>query len=87
MHVVTRWYRPPEVILLQQQYTSAVDMWSLGCVLADLLHMVKANVQDYTRRSPIFPGSTCYPLTANDRNDWSNNLDQLNGKIYNNLNI
>jgi serine/threonine protein kinase len=37
-HVVTRWYRPPEIILLQE-YTSAVDMWSAGCVLAELLGM------------------------------------------------
>lgn len=37
-HVVTRWYRPPEIILLQD-YTSAVDMWSAGCVLAELLGM------------------------------------------------
>ena len=35
-HVVTRWYRAPELILLQN-YTSAVDIWSLGCIFAELL--------------------------------------------------
>ncbi|XP_056315763.1 dual specificity tyrosine-phosphorylation-regulated kinase 4-like [Danio aesculapii] len=43
-YIGTRWYRPPEV-LLQQPYNTAMDMWSLGCVLAEF----------YTGR-PIFPG-------------------------------
>jgi len=29
-HVVTRWYRAPEVILLSDKYTAAIDMWSIG---------------------------------------------------------
>ncbi|CAL1266124.1 unnamed protein product [Larinioides sclopetarius] len=33
--VVTLWYRPPEV-LLYQSYASAVDVWSSGCILAEL---------------------------------------------------
>jgi mitogen-activated protein kinase 1/3 len=37
-HVVTRWYRAPELILLQD-YSSAVDVWSLGCIFAELLSM------------------------------------------------
>ncbi|CAM9537146.1 unnamed protein product, partial [Phaeothamnion confervicola] len=37
-HVVTRWYRAPELILLQD-YTNAVDVWSLGCIFAELLSM------------------------------------------------
>eukprot|EP00475_Leptophrys_vorax_P042663 TRINITY_DN80490_c0_g1_i1.p1 TRINITY_DN80490_c0_g1~~TRINITY_DN80490_c0_g1_i1.p1 ORF type:complete len:622 (+),score=126.85 TRINITY_DN80490_c0_g1_i1:188-2053(+) len=78
MHVVTRWYRPPEVILLAEQYDCAVDMWSLGCIMADLLSMVKENVSDPLQRRPIFPGNTCYPLTAEDGKDWENNYDQLN---------
>ena len=31
-HVVTRWYRAPEVILLSDRYTTAIDMWSIGSV-------------------------------------------------------
>lgn len=33
--VVTLWYRPPEV-LLSQAYATAVDIWSCGCILAEL---------------------------------------------------
>lgn len=36
--VVTLWYRPPE-ILLNQAYTSAVDIWSIGCVLAEMYQL------------------------------------------------
>ena len=61
-HVVTRWYRAPECILLQN-YTSAVDMWSLGCILAELLQMQKESLP-HTERVPLFPGKSCYPLSG-----------------------
>ena len=44
-YVATRWYRAPEVILGRKRYTKAVDMWSVGCILAELVG-----------RKPIFPG-------------------------------
>ena len=37
-HVITRWYRCPEVILLEPNYEYGVDVWSLGCVLSELLY-------------------------------------------------
>eukprot|EP00831_Metopus_contortus_P060261 TRINITY_DN52163_c0_g1_i1.p1 TRINITY_DN52163_c0_g1~~TRINITY_DN52163_c0_g1_i1.p1 ORF type:complete len:116 (+),score=17.87 TRINITY_DN52163_c0_g1_i1:573-920(+) len=36
-HVVTRWYRAPEIILLEKDYGPAVDIWSVGCIMAELL--------------------------------------------------
>ena len=45
-YVTTRWYRAPELLLSWNQYTTAVDMWSVGCILAELL-----------KRRPFFPGS------------------------------
>eukprot|EP00457_Paulinella_chromatophora_P004564 gb/GEZN01004576.1/.p1 GENE.gb/GEZN01004576.1/~~gb/GEZN01004576.1/.p1 ORF type:complete len:500 (+),score=60.29 gb/GEZN01004576.1/:134-1501(+) len=44
-YIATRWYRAPEVILSGQKYTKAVDMWAVGCILAELVG-----------RKPIFPG-------------------------------
>ncbi|EDL45307.1 Protein kinase domain containing protein [Plasmodium vivax] len=35
--VITLWYRPPELLLGSNCYSSSVDMWSCGCVLAELL--------------------------------------------------
>ncbi|KAI9488922.1 kinase-like domain-containing protein [Zychaea mexicana] len=35
--VVTRWYRPPELFLGERRYTSAIDMWGVGCIVGELL--------------------------------------------------
>ncbi|GAA0162503.1 non-receptor serine/threonine protein kinase [Lithospermum erythrorhizon] len=43
--VITLWYRPPELLLGATKYGPAVDMWSVGCIFAELLH-----------GKPIFPG-------------------------------
>lgn len=77
-HVVTRWYRAPELILIQP-YTSAVDVWSLGCILAELLSMQEGNVASYQDRQPLFPGGFCYPLSGEgDSIKKDERLDQLN---------
>lgn len=34
--VVTRWYRPPELLLGDRKYTTAVDIWGIGCVFGEL---------------------------------------------------
>ncbi|KAL3319047.1 hypothetical protein Ciccas_002297 [Cichlidogyrus casuarinus] len=36
-YVATRWYRAPEILLGHHQYTKAADIWSLGCILAEML--------------------------------------------------
>lgn len=35
-YVATRWYRAPEVLLSGQVYTETMDIWSVGCILAEL---------------------------------------------------
>jgi mitogen-activated protein kinase 1/3 len=44
-YVVTRWYRAPEVVLLASEYTKSIDVWSVGCILCELIG-----------RKPIFTG-------------------------------
>ncbi|CAO3616263.1 unnamed protein product [Cunninghamella echinulata] len=36
-YVVTRWYRAPEIMLSNSSYDKAIDMWSAGCIFAELL--------------------------------------------------
>lgn len=43
--VVTLWYRPPEILLGNQQYTTHADMWPSGCIFAEMLE-----------KRPLFPG-------------------------------
>lgn len=44
-YVATRWYRAPEVMVSARQYTKALDMWSIGCIFAEMLG-----------NKPLFPG-------------------------------
>jgi len=64
-HVVTRWYRAPELILLQDNYTEAIDVWSVGCIYAELLGMLEGTRP--TDRGPLFPGSSCFPLSPDHK--------------------
>ncbi|CAF0761502.1 unnamed protein product [Brachionus calyciflorus] len=45
--VVTRWYRAPELLFGSRIYGTAIDIWAVGCIFAELL-----------RRDPLLPGST-----------------------------
>jgi len=65
VHVVTRWYRAPELILLQETYTEAIDVWSVGCIYAELLGMLEGTKMD--DRGPLFPGSSCFPLSPDHK--------------------
>ncbi|CAE8719805.1 unnamed protein product, partial [Polarella glacialis] len=44
-YICSRYYRAPELIFGATNYTTAVDLWSIGCVLAEML-----------RGRPLFPG-------------------------------
>jgi len=46
-YVATRWYRAPEILLGSTTYTKGVDMWSIGCILGELLG-----------GKPMFPGTS-----------------------------
>lgn len=38
--VITLWYRPPELLLGCHQYSSKIDMWSVGCIIAEMFNRV-----------------------------------------------
>ena len=77
-HVVTRWYRAPELILLSEHYTAAIDMWSVGCILAELLSMQAESHTSPEDRQALFPGRSCFPLSADNPLAYNDQLDQLN---------
>ena len=45
--VVTLWYRAPEILLGGKQYSTPVDIWSIGCIFAEMM-----------TRKPLFPGDS-----------------------------
>jgi len=66
-YVSTRWYRAPEVLLRSTFYSAPIDIWAVGCIMAEL----------YTFR-PLFPGNSeideifkiCSVLGTPDNRDW-----------------
>ena len=62
-HVATRWYRAPEIILIEKLYTSAIDIWAAGCVFAELLNLFRPQCPIPNKRTPLFQGDSCFPLT------------------------
>lgn len=66
-YVSTRWYRAPEVLLHSTTYNSPIDIWAVGCIMAEL----------YTFR-PLFPGKSeideifkiCGIIGTPDKDDW-----------------
>ncbi|XP_076656232.1 serine/threonine-protein kinase ICK [Halictus rubicundus] len=66
-YVSTRWYRAPEVLLHSTTYNSPIDIWAVGCIMAEL----------YTFR-PLFPGKSeideifkiCSVIGMPEKDDW-----------------
>jgi cyclin-dependent kinase 7 len=53
-NVITSWYRPPELFFKARFYSGAVDVWSVGCVFAELVN-----------RTPYLPGNTDMEILNN----------------------
>jgi serine/threonine protein kinase len=45
--VITLWYRPPEILLGSKFYSLAIDIWSTGCIITEMM-----------MRKPMFPGDS-----------------------------
>ena len=45
--IITRWYRPPEILFGAKYYGEKVDVWSMGCIFAELF-----------LKKPLFPGES-----------------------------
>lgn len=48
---------------MNQIYDFSVDIWSVGCIFAELLGMMKESFDNFADRVPLFPGSSCEPLS------------------------
>ena len=49
VHVGSRWYRAPEILLGAKTYDMAVDIWGLGCIFSEML-----------TKHPLFPGNDLF---------------------------
>lgn len=46
-YIATRWYRAPEILLGSKKYAKAVDVWSFGCLIGEII-----------KGRPMFPGNS-----------------------------
>ncbi|KAG7259324.1 hypothetical protein CRUP_006593 [Coryphaenoides rupestris] len=77
-YVVTRWYRAPEVILSWMHYTQTVDIWSVGCIMAEML-----------QGKPLFKGSDhldqlseIMKITGTPTQEFISKLESQDAKSY-----
>ena len=75
-YVSTRYYRAPECILRSQNYNSPVDIWAVGCIMAEM----------YMHPMPLFYGASekevfvkiCTTLGSPNRSNWNEGVNQAN---------
>lgn len=73
--VITLWYRPPEILMGLKDYTTAVDIWSIGCIFAEMIE-----------GRPLFMGlceidqlfQIFYKMGTPTPKDWSGFVDMPN---------
>ncbi|XP_067356381.1 mitogen-activated protein kinase 12 isoform X2 [Channa argus] len=77
-YVVTRWYRAPEVILSWMHYTQTVDIWSVGCIMAEML-----------QGKPLFKGNDhldqlteIMKITGTPTQEFISKLDSEDARCY-----
>mmetsp|Transcript_1303 Transcript_1303/g.1628 ORF Transcript_1303/g.1628 Transcript_1303/m.1628 type:complete len:180 (-) Transcript_1303:479-1018(-) len=76
-HCQTRFYRAPEVILLED-YGEKIDIWSMGCVMAEMIssqHHYRKLIQKPTDRV-LFLGLSCYPMTPPSKSEKSYKINE-----------
>ncbi|KAJ3453686.1 hypothetical protein MRS44_017933 [Fusarium solani] len=94
--VVTLWYRAPELLLGGRQYSTGVDMWSVGCIFAEMcarkpLFPGDSEIDEIfkifrtlgTPTEDVWPGVTSYRHFKSSFPKWQRNYDQA---LCNNLN-
>ena len=70
LHVGSRWYRAPEICLIENHYDQSNDLWSAGCIIYELLfyyQLLNKSKSKITKKQIesryLFPGASCFPLS------------------------
>mmetsp|Transcript_363 Transcript_363/g.300 ORF Transcript_363/g.300 Transcript_363/m.300 type:complete len:138 (+) Transcript_363:2307-2720(+) len=75
LHVGSRWYRAPEISLVEKSYDQASDLWSFGCIIYELLQYIlyeQSETQfrkEFHRIRYLFQGNSCFPLSPCNKDD------------------
>lgn len=80
-HVISRWYRPPEIILIEKHYDYAVDMWCLGCTLGELLYSTNDYCHLKIENRFMFQGDSCFPFSPRGEDEDKQNRVSRNDQL------
>ena len=67
--VQTRFYRSPEVILMDKSYGQAADIWSVGLILAELMQILENGGSNHKKCLAFIQGNSCYPISPANKNE------------------
>jgi serine/threonine protein kinase len=73
--VVTLWYRAPEILLGSKIYSTGVDIWSVGCIFAEI----------FLKRALFQNADTCGTLSKSNKEGSNNDINKIFG-IYTMIN-
>ena len=63
----SRWYRAPEISLVERHYDQASDLWSFGCILYEMIQYTTRDHplddRSFMKYRHLFKGNSCYPLS------------------------
>lgn len=72
-HVGSRWYRAPEIIMVEPQYDQSSDMWSMGVLMHELLqYTFREDPKDkeaFRQKQYLFKGTSCFPLSPSNKDE------------------
>jgi mitogen-activated protein kinase 1/3 len=75
LHVGSRWYRAPEISLVEKSYDQSADLWSMGCIVYELLMYITFKGSDeqfkkeFQKTRYLFQGNSCFPLSPFGKKD------------------
>ena len=75
LHVGSRWYRAPEICLVEKYYDQSADLWSMGTIIYELLMYLQYQLKDkeqfarhFKQDRYLFQGNSCFPLSPCSEN-------------------
>jgi mitogen-activated protein kinase 1/3 len=87
LHVGSRWYRAPEISIIEKQYDQASDLWSFGCILYELLMYLTHQSQEpaiFEKKFQdirfLFQGDSCFPLSPSKKDKGAGSEDKSGKK-------
>lgn len=88
LHVGSRWYRAPEISLVEKSYDQASDLWSFGCIIYELLKYIKYEhsesqfKKEFHKIRYLFQGNSCFPLSPCNKDEEDGEKKKKEGKKY-----